>query len=340
MRGQIPILLSPYERSQLIAWSNSEPPGSKLARDSRIILELDDGKTIIQVAEELGISRQTVSEIRNKFLILRLDGIGASIPKPSGKRTIKEEKADEVLYVSLFEPLGYNVYWSIPELAERCEVSCSTIYRFLKEHGISLSDPNTIYRAIIEFKAPIMEIAGLFLSPSICVMAFCCEAKKDSALASGSTSVTTYPTENTTALFSKMNDQFFKPLEELKTELLYEISKVSDFNYLLILLKKLSEKTGDCKDVLLISDTSEVDTHNRIERWLEGHLQFHLDTPLEPDQWSGMLREYLSTVKEQNKRIIAFQLDHLNTRFKDWRKDPSRGLGVFVSIAPLKEALR
>jgi len=340
MRGYIPVSLSVHERDQLIDWANSEPPGSMLARDARVILGLDDLKTNNEVAEEQGICRQTVTEIRNKLLILRLYGIGESVPQLGRKRKISGEKANEVLYVPLYEPLGYNAYWSVPDLAKRCDLPYSEVHRFLKERGVSLNNPDSIYKVINDFDAQIQEIVGLFLSPSICVMAFCCEARKEPALTSSPTSVTTYPIENTTILFSKMNEQFFKPLEELKTELLYEISKVRDFNYLLIFLKKLGEKTGSCKDIFLIADTLIVDVHDKIERWLEGHLQFHLDTPDEPYQWSEMLKGYLGTVKEQNKRIIAYQLDYLNTRLNEWRKDPSRSLGVFVSIAPLKEALR
>jgi hypothetical protein len=216
MRGYIPVSLSVHERGQLIDWANSEPPGSMLARDSRVILGLDDLKSIIEVAEEQGICRQTVTEIRNKLLILRLYGIGESVPQLGRKRKISGEKANEVLYVPLYEPLGYNVYWSVPDLAKRCDLPYSEVHRFLKERGVSLNNPATIYNVINDFDAQIHEIAGLFLSPSVCLMAFCCEARKEPAVASSPTRVTTYPIENTTILFSKMSEQFFEPTEELK----------------------------------------------------------------------------------------------------------------------------
>ena len=301
---------------------------------------LADGSTISQMAEELDISRQTVSSIGRRFAIFRLDGINVNTPRLGRKLSIIGEAANEVLLVPLVERPADATQWTIRQLAKRCDLSPSTTHRFLKKKGVALDDLRTIHNAIDEANPNILDVAGLFLSPSVSVMVFGCESMYGTALAGGLTSTTIFPMENIPVFFSRESEGLLGQLEVLQEELLWVKSQSSNLIDLMLFLEILSKKRDRRKEIILIADTLEFDNSGIMLRWLESHPRFHLKIALEPSQWSGTLRECIGSVRGRDKMIIALQLENLAVRLTEWRNGPQWNLGEFASTAPFWETLR
>jgi transposase len=336
MRGSIPIDLTIHEKNKLRTLLSSEPPGSKLARNSSIIIQLADGKTITQVAKKMDICRQTVSEVCRRFVIFRLEGVTINAPRLGRRSVISGEKANEVLYIPLFERPDAATRWTYQKLAERCNLLLSTIYGFLKRKGVVLDDSRSIHDVIDEPNMKTLDIAGLLLSPSVLVMAFWCESRNKSANVSSSTMISTGPTDSFSAFFSRERDALLKQLEELQEELFWTRRRATDCLDILIFLKKLDESIDRQKDVVVIVNTLEIPMGGKVLRWFERRPRFHIVAPLTIDQWTGMIVEYLSSVSERNKKKVAFQLEHLVSHLTEWRDGPHRNVEVFASFIPLR----
>lgn len=336
MRGSIPIELHILERNKLNTWLSSEAPGSKIARNSQIIMGLANGKTITHVAEELEICRQTVSEVGRRFVIFRLEGINKNAPRLGRRSTIYGEKANEVLYIPLFERPDDATHWTYQRLADRCNLPLSTTYRFLKRRGVALEDSRTIYDAIDESNLKILDVAGLFLSPSASVMAFWCEARDKSAHESSPTRISIGPTDSISTFYSREKDALLRQVEEVQEGLFWTKRRASDSIDFLIFLNILDKSIGRRNKITLIVDTMEMHKGEKVLRWLERHPRFHIVAPLTIDKWSGMIGEYLSSVSERNKKMIALQLEHLVSHLTEWRDGQYRDIGVFASIVPLR----
>jgi transposase-like protein len=69
-----PVVLSEQERSVLAGWARRRKTAQALALRARIVLRCAEGGSIGEVAAEVGISRNTVSKWRSRFLAGRLDG--------------------------------------------------------------------------------------------------------------------------------------------------------------------------------------------------------------------------------------------------------------------------
>jgi hypothetical protein len=288
------------------------------------------------VAKKMDICRQTVSEVSRRFVIFRLEGINMNAPRLGRKSTIRGEKANEVLYIPLFERPDAATRWTYQKLAERCNLPLSTVYRFLKTRGVVLDDFRSIYVIIDESNQKILDIAGLFLSPSVLITAFWCYSRIESAHESRSTLISTSSTFSNSAFFSRERDAFLKQLEELQEELFWTRRRATDCLDILIFLKKLDESKDREKDVVLIANTLETPLGWKVLRWLEKRPRFHIIAPLTLDQWSGMIEEYLTSVSEGNKKMVALQLEHLVSRLTEWRGGPHRNVEVFASIDPLR----
>ena len=297
---------------------------------------LANGKTITQLAEELDICRQTVSEVGRRFVIFRLEGINKNAPRLGRKPAIMGEKANEVLYIPLFERPDNATHWTYRRLAKRCDRSPSTTHRFLKKKGVALDNLRTIHDAIDEANPNILDVAGLFLSPSVLVMAFGCEARDGTTLPGGLTSTTIIPMENIAAFFSRQSEALLRQLEVFQEELLRVKSKSSNPIDLMIFLDILSKRRDRRKTIGLIVDTLEFDMNEKMVRWLGSHPRFHINIAMEPSQWSSTLRESLGFVRGRDKRIIALQLENLAVSLTEWRSGPQWNLGEFASITPVR----
>ena len=66
----------------LVGWARRRKTAQALALRARIVLACAEGGTISEVAQELELSRGTVSKWRSRFLVDRLEGLSDE-PRPA-----------------------------------------------------------------------------------------------------------------------------------------------------------------------------------------------------------------------------------------------------------------
>ena len=328
--------LSYLEKRQLSTWSSSEEPNPKLVRNSNIILGIDNGKTVTQISEELGISRETVSKIRDRFVVFRLDGIECDASRVGRRPTIWGEKAQVVLCTLLYANPPNGSRWTGQDLANERNLPVSTTYKFLKLKGISLDDPRTIHEALDENNLEISEIGGLFLSPIVSAMAFSCEARRSSTIATSPTRTTFYPKENVQAYFSRESEAFFKVVDNITGELLLKVPRKAQNMAFSFFLKLLDGSIEKDREILIVTNNLEITKGTRTMQWFERRPRFHVVDSLGTDGFFRLLRRHIGSVKEGKKKMIALQLEYLVDSITKWRGEPRWHLGVFSSISPLK----
>src|SRR5437868_14412624 len=100
-----PVVLTDEERSVLSGWSRRRKTAQALALRSRIVLRCAEGCSIGEVATEVGVSRNTVSKWRSRFVADRLAGLSGG-PRPGGPRVITDDKVDGMITKTLEETPG------------------------------------------------------------------------------------------------------------------------------------------------------------------------------------------------------------------------------------------
>jgi transposase-like protein len=100
-----PVVLSDEERSVLTGWARRRKTSQALA------LRCAEGGTIGEVAGEIGVSRNTVSKWRSRFVAHRLDGLSDE-PRPGRPRVIGDEQIEQVITKTLEETPGADTHWS------------------------------------------------------------------------------------------------------------------------------------------------------------------------------------------------------------------------------------
>lgn len=175
----VPIVLSADERSQLQAWSRRPTSAQALALRSRIVLACADSPTAqnVQIAEDLGISRGTVTKWRNRFASDRLEGL-LDEPRPGRPRTIADEDVERVITATLESTPKNATHWSTRSMAAHAGLSQSAVSRIWRAFGLQphrqdswklSKDP--------QFIDKVRDVVGLYLNPPERAVVLCVDEK-------------------------------------------------------------------------------------------------------------------------------------------------------------------
>src|SRR5215471_16404294 len=101
-RGQQlrPLVLSAEEREHLLSLSRRRNSAQGIACRARIVLAASEGKSNLEVADELSVNRVTVGKWRSRFLARRLDGLFDE-PRPGAPRKITDAEIERAVTTAL-----------------------------------------------------------------------------------------------------------------------------------------------------------------------------------------------------------------------------------------------
>src|SRR3990172_11781649 len=99
-RPKKPIILSDEELQQLNAIANSRSLPHGLVRRARIVLLSAEGNTCHAIAEDVGVSRQTVGKWHTRYLQQGLSGLHDEL-RPGRPRSISDEEVAMIVKKNL-----------------------------------------------------------------------------------------------------------------------------------------------------------------------------------------------------------------------------------------------
>jgi len=93
------------------------------------------GLNNIEVADETGTSKQTVSKWRRRFAAQRIDGLYDE-PRPGGPRTISDAQVEDVIVRTLESKPVNATHWSLREMSRSSGVSMTSVQRIWRAFGL------------------------------------------------------------------------------------------------------------------------------------------------------------------------------------------------------------
>ena len=101
-RGTVVLNLQEHEVLDGLSRRRGTPQG--LAQRARIVLSCAEGLSNVQVAQQLGVSRDAVGKWRSRFLTAGLAGLHDG-PRPGAPRRITDEQIQDVITRTLEKPI-------------------------------------------------------------------------------------------------------------------------------------------------------------------------------------------------------------------------------------------
>ena len=326
--------LSINEINQMKSMLASLPPGSKRASYIKIIMGVASCKEKKEVAVDIGVSRKTVWKVVRRFNIFGLEGILNDAPRTGRKRTIHGERIEEILTFPLHNDPEESACWTGTELAHRMDLPLSTLYRFLNEWGVKVDDSRTLHEACAKDIPDTSDIGGLFLSPSVSIIAFISEGGGFPSHAGAIIYTTSHPKENVSSFLRRTSSSVLGLLEDARASLLLGCERASDSIDVLIFLRIIAKQIARRKGVLLTTGSEETIAFKRIAWFVTNHPRLHL--VVSRGEWSEMLKKELLQLGETSKMTVALRLEDLETCLREWVNMPKHKHSIFVWIAPSK----
>ena len=161
----VEIVLSDEERGQLESWSRRPTSAQAVAERSRIVLAAAEGLKNTEIADRLGVHRQSVTKWRNRFAEHRLDGL-VDEPRPGRPRTLTDEKVDEVIARTLESSPQDATHWSTRSMAKETGLTQTAVSQIWRAFGLQphRQDCWKLSKDPL-FVEKVREIVGLYLNP-------------------------------------------------------------------------------------------------------------------------------------------------------------------------------
>ena len=301
-----PLVVTPEERAQLVAWARRPTTAQAVALRSRIVLRCAEGGACTQIAREMRLHRATVATWRSRFLTSRLDGL-LDEPRPGAPRLISDDRVDRVVARTLESKPKNATHWSTRSMAEASGMSQSAIVRIWHAFGLKPHLQNTFKLSTDPlFVEKVRDITGLYLAPPAHAMVLCVDEKSQiQALDRTQPSLPMTPGQverrthdyvrhGTTSLFAALDVKTGKVIGRL-----HRRHRAREFKQFLV---AIDAETPPELDLHVILDNSSTHKTPEIKRWLLKHPRFCFHFTPTSSSWINLVERWFGLLTERQIR--------------------------------------
>jgi transposase len=305
-RPKTTLVVSLEQREQLEALTRRRKTAQALALRARIILRCAEGGHNGEVAEQLGVTRQTVGRWRSRFIESGVDGL-LDEPRPGAPRQISDAQVEKVVTLTLESQPKDATHWSTRGLAKTTGLSRSSIARIWHAFGLrphrSESFKLSTDPLLIE---KVRDIVGLYLNPPDRALVLCVDEKPQIQALDRSQPILPmrpgqierrtydYVRHGTTSLFAALDVKSGKVIaEHHRRHRGIEFRKFLD---------TINDTVPQHLEVHLVLDNYGTHKTPLIRRWLLRHPRFHLHfTPIGAS-WINQVERFFSDLTNKQLR--------------------------------------
>ena len=347
-RPMKPLELGDGAREELesLAGSRSLPAG--LVQRAKTVLLCADGLSNGAVAEEVGLTRQTVGKWRERFRTQGLMGLYEE-RRPGKPRSIDDDEVMALLQKTLeTEPPDGSTHWSCRSMAKQTGLSKSTVQRVWAVFNVQPHRQKTFKLSTDPFFVEkVHDICGLYLNPPDHAMVLCVDEKSQTQalertqpllpLGLGYVEGVThdYVRHGTTTLFAA--------LDVANGQVMTRCSPRHRHQEFLLFLKHIDANVPPELDIHLVVDNYSTHKHAKVKRWLAARPRYHIHFTPTYSSWLNQVELWFSkierdliyrgvftSVKDLARRIMTY-IRHYNgdpNPIKWQYHDPSRRIQV------------
>ena len=308
------IQISPSERTRLEDWVRRPKTAQALALRARIVLAAAEGKSNVQVANELRIDRLTVGKWRSRFQRSRLDGL-LDEPRPGTPRKISDAEIERVVARTLESTPRGATHWSTRSLAKATGMSQSTVSRIWRAFALQPHRTETFKLSTDPLLVDkVRDVVGLYLNPPDKALVLCVDEKSQIQALDRSQPVLPmrpgqperrthdYVRHGTTSLFAALDVATGKILGRI-----HRRHRTIEFRKF---LDAIDATVSPDLDVHLILDNYQTHKTPIIQRWLAKRPRFHLHFTPTGCSWLNLVERWFGALTEQRVRRGVFRSRH------------------------------
>ena len=341
-RKQAGIVLRAKDRAELerIVADGNTP--QKIVKRARIVLMTADGRGVMVIMREVGVSKTTVWRWQDYFVEAGVAGLVKGRSKPPGTKPIAADIKLKVIEKTVKERPANATHWSVRTMAAEMGISHTSVQRIWNEHGLKPHLARTFKISNDpDFAKKVEDIVGLYLDPPEKALVLAVDEKSQiQALdrtqpglpmkkGRAGTMTHDYKRHGTTTLFAALNVATGKVIGECLPR-----HRAKEF---LMFLKKINRETLPYLDLHLIVDNYGTHKTPAVNRWLKRHPRFKLHFTPTSCSWLNLVERLFAEITRQRIRRGTFNsVPQLEVAIAEWIKHRNDHPKPFIWTAKAK----
>ena len=345
MRVAPVVRLAPDQKTLLTKAAKGTSVSVRFSLRAKIVLLAAEGRQDIDIARELGVTRQLSARWRERFIQLGIDGLKKDAPRSGRKKRISPQKVRSIVKKTLEQKPVNATHWSTRTMAKAVGVSEKTVRRIWRAHGLKphLSRTFKLSRDK-KFTEKLEDIVGLYLSPPEHALVLSCDEKSQIQaldrtqpglpLKKGRAGTMThdYKRHGTTTLFAALNT--------LDGTVIGTHMKRHRHQEWLKFLRLIDKKTPADKELHLIVDNYATHKHPEVKKWLSKHPRFHIHFTPTSASWLNMVERFFRDLTDKRLRRGVFKsVNELVETIEQYIDQHNRKPKAFIWTASARDIL-
>jgi transposase len=308
------------------------------AQRAEIILRAAKGLNNCEIADTVGVTRQTVRTWRERFAKHRLDGLDDE-PRCGAPRKIGDDRIEEIVTRTLETKPKDATHWSTRGMAKASGVSTSTVHRIWRAFSLQPHRTETFKLSTDpQFVEKVRDIVGLYLDPPDKALVLAVDEKSQIQaldrtqpglpLKKGRAGTMThdYKRHGTTTLFAALN--------VATGEVIGQCMKRHRHEEWLRFLRAIDRAVPGPLDVHLIADNYATHKHLKVKAWLAKHPRFHMHFTPTSASWLNQVERFFGLITEQRiRRGVFHSVAELEAAIHDYLEHHNANPKPFVWTA-------
>ena len=338
------VSLSQEQRDDLERFARSRTLPVRLVERARIVLRAAVGWDNQEIAEEVGLCRQTVGLWRERFAAGGLHGL-EDRPRTGRPRRILEPTIAEVVRLTTQTTPVAATHWSTRTLAPLTGVSVSTVGRIWRAHGLK---PHRVKSFKLSndprFGEKLEDVIPLYLHPPAGAVVISvdekCQIQALDRTQPGlpwkkgrcGTMTHDYKRHGTTTLFAGMN--------VADGSIISTFMPTHNHQDWIRFLQLIHKQTPRDKDVHLILDNYSAHKTPQVKAWLAKHPRFHLHFTPTSSSWLNQVERFFRDLTEKCvRRGVFHSVAELQTSIRRYIDEHNRHPKPYLWTAKAKDIL-
>lgn len=330
MRVAATIKLTPEQRKTLKRLVTGRRTEVRVVKRAQIVLAASRDLQNWEIAEELGVTRETVGRWRSRFAENGVDALMKDLPR-GGRHPAKRLKVESrIIRVTTQKCPKNATHWSTRTLAKELGVTQSMVHRVWKSNGLK---PHLVKTFKISndprFEEKLRDVVGLYLNPPENALVLSADEKTSVQaldrtqpslpLVKGRCGTLThdYKRNGTTTLFAA--------IELGQGEVIATCMKRHRHQEWIKFLKMIDERTPSELDLHVIVDNYATHKHEKVKRWLKRHRRFHMHFIQTSSSWLNIVEGFFRNIDQKRlKRGVFRNVPELIQAIMDYIEDHNR----------------
>jgi transposase len=326
------IQLSEQDREILERYVRRGTVSQNLSIRARICLLCAEGHNDSEVAQIVSVGGHTVGKWRKRFIKSGVEGLTDDY-RPGIPRKITDDLVEDVVVRTLESKPKGATHWSSRGMAQKLEMSASTISRIWRTFGLKPHLSETFQLSTDPlFIEKVRDIVGLYLCPPVNALVLCVDEKSQIQalnrtqpmlpLRPGQAERGTpeYQRNGTTTLFAALDKATGKVIGKC-----YPRHRAEEFRSFLNVIRK---NVPTELDVHIIADNYATHSAPTIKRWLARNPRFHIHFTPTHSSWLNQVETWFSILTtKQIKRGSHYSVKELTTAIEEfideWNENPT-----------------